>query len=117
MDISHITDMYNSMVKDNVKAKTSVASTIDTARDYSKASDEELMDVCKKFEAYFLEQCFKEMAKTVGNEEEFSSSATSTLVDYYKENLIKEMSEQSTQKESLGLAQMLYDQMKRNYSL
>ena len=31
--------------------------------DLSSASDEELMDVCKDFEAYFVEQVMKEMKK------------------------------------------------------
>ena len=74
------------------------------------------MDVCKQFEAYFLEQCFKEMTKTVGTEE-FSSSSTSTLMDYYKDNLIQKIASDSTEQNSLGLAQMLYEQMKRNYNL
>ena len=74
------------------------------------------MDVCKQFEAYFLEQCFKEMSKTVG-QEEFSSSSTSTLMDYYKDNLIQKLATDSTEQNSLGLAQMLYEQMKRNTSL
>lgn len=89
---------------------------IDTSKDYSKASDDELMDVCKQFEAYFLEQCFKEMLKTTGKDE-FSSGSTSTLVDYYKDMMVQEISKQSTEKESLGLAQMLYEQMKRNYDM
>lgn len=35
--------------------------------DLSNASDEELMDVCKDFEAYFVEQVFKEMKKWFRN--------------------------------------------------
>lgn len=77
------------------------------------ASDDELMDVCKQFEAYFLEQVFKEMQKTVPQNEEMSSS-TKQLQDYFKDELVKEYSAQSTEKEGLGLAQMLYEQMKRN---
>ena len=94
-----ITSLYNQYIQDTASKSTGSASSIDVKKDYSKASDQELMDVCKKFEAYFLEQCFKEMSKTVGTEE-FTSSSTSTLVDYYKDNLIKELSEQSTEKES-----------------
>lgn len=33
--------------------------------DLSSASDEELMDVCKDFEAYFVEQVMKEMKKMI----------------------------------------------------
>ncbi len=34
---------------------------------YENATDEELMGACKQFEAYFLEQMFKAMQKTVPN--------------------------------------------------
>ncbi len=112
-----ITALYNQYIRDTATGSSGSASSIDAKKDYSKASDEELMSVCKKFEAYFLEQCFKEMSKTVGTEDSFSSGSTSTLVDYYKDNLIQNLAEQSTEKESLGLAQMLFDQMKRNYDL
>ena len=37
--------------------------------------------------------------------------------DYYKDMMVQEISKQSTEKESLGLAQMLYEQMKRNYDM
>lgn len=114
IDVSNITDLYNQYIKDT--ASNSSAPKVDTNKDYSKASDDELMDVCKQFESYFLEQCFKEMLKTVKTDES-SSGATNTLVDYYKDEMVKKVSEQSTEKESLGLAQMLYEQMKRNYDL
>ena len=84
--------------------------------DYSKATDDELMDACKEFEAYFLEQMFKEMMKTIP-ESENTSSYTTNLMDYYKDNLVQEVASSSTEQNSLGLAQMLYEQMKRNYNL
>lgn len=83
--------------------------------DYSKASDEELMDVCKQFESYFLEQVFKEMQKTVPKSDEDSSSAS--LVDYFQDITIQELTAQSTETNSLGIAKSLYEQMKRNYDL
>ena len=84
--------------------------------DYSKASDEELMDACKQFEAYFVEQMFKEMMKTIP-ESESGSSYTSNLMSYYKDNMVQEVASASTEQGGLGLAQMLYEQMKRNYGL
>lgn len=114
MDIS---SLYNSMISQTAADATNKTSlNIDKNADYSKASDEELMDACKKFESYFLEQCFKEMLKTVKTDD-YSSAASSTLVDYYKDEMVKNIAEQSTNKESLGLAQMLYEQMKRNYDI
>ena len=84
--------------------------------DLSKATEEELMGVCKEFEAYFTEQMFKAMQKMIPESESVSSS-TRQLQDYYKEQMIQSYAEQSAQGEGLGLAQMLYEQMKRNYGL
>ena len=85
-------------------------------KDYSKATDDELMDVCKEFEAYFTEQVFKAMDKMVPRTEE-SSSANSQLKDYYKEQLIQQYAEKSADGEGLGIAKMMYEQMKRNYDI
>ena len=38
--------------------------------DLSSASDDELMDVCKEFEAYFVEQVMKEVEKTIPDDED-----------------------------------------------
>lgn len=84
--------------------------------DYSKASDKELMDVCKQFESYFLEQVLKEMQKTVPTAEDSQSSSPS-MVDYFKDSTLQGLAAQSTEQNSLGLAKSLYDQMKRNYDI
>ena len=81
-----------------------------------KATDDELMDACKQFEAYFLEQMFKAMVKTVPKNEEMSGSSTA-LVDYYTDEMVQQLASDSTEQNGLGLAQMLYEQMKRNYDL
>ncbi len=77
------------------------------------ASDDELWQACKSFESYFLEQVFKQMAKTV-NITGDGDKSTANLVDFFKDNTIAELATQSTETNSLGLAQMLYEQMKRN---
>lgn len=84
--------------------------------DLSKATDKELMDVCKEFEAYFTEQVFKAMEKMVP-ESETTSASNSQLKDYYKGELIKQYAKSSTEQNGLGIAQMLYEQMKRNYDV
>lgn len=81
--------------------------------DYTGSSDEELMKVCKDFEAYFLEQVFKEMMKTIP-ESESSDGANSRLVEFFKENTLQELASQSTETNGLGLAQSMFEQMKRN---
>ena len=86
------------------------------SKDYSKASDEELLDVCKQFEAYFMEQVFKQMEKTIIKDESSSGSSTA-LVDYFKDSALQELTKTSTETQGLGIAQALYEQMKRNYGL
>ena len=77
---------------------------------------EELMEACKEFEAYFLEQMFKEMQKTIPNNDN-EDATTQRLVDYFKDNALQQIAAESTENNSLGLAQMLYEQMKRNYGI
>ena len=75
-----------------------------------------LMDACKQFEAYFIEQMYKGMMKTIPTNEE-TSNYTSTMMDYYKDQMVQSMAEESTAQGGFGLAQMLYEQMKRNYGV
>ena len=83
---------------------------------FSASTDDELMDVCKQFEAYFIEQVMKEVEKTIPKNEEEDSSM-SQLRDFYKEEMIQNVAEGISKQQSLGLAQQMYEQMKRNYNL
>ena len=84
----------------------------------SKSSDDELWAACKSFEAYFLEQVFKEMQKSVDAlKPESSDNSTSTLVDYFKDQTLQEVCATSAETQSNGFAQMLYENLKRNYSI
>ena len=82
----------------------------------AEKTDDELMDACKEFEAYFLEQVFKGMEKTVVKADN-SSSSIDTMVDFYKDELYKKLAKTSTETNSIGLAKQMYEQMKRNYSV
>lgn len=85
--------------------------------DYSNASDEELMDVCKEFESYFLEKIFDAMidsTKLFSDEED--SSYASKMVDYFKDTAVQTIASQATEQGTLGIAQTLYEQMKLQYS-
>ena len=65
--------------------------------DLSKATDDELMSVCKDFESYFVEQMFKAMQKMVPESSQEMSSSTKQLQDYYKEQMTQSFAEQSTE--------------------
>lgn len=111
MDFSNITSAYTNMAASNAQS-AKLEGTL--KGDYSQAQDKELMDACKKFEAYFLEQVFKEMQKTVPKSDD---SKNNSLMDYFEDQYVQKIAEDSTEKSSLGLAQMLFEQMKRNYGL
>ena len=116
-DFSNITGMYSDMYSTAANQSAAKLQNKLTDADYSKASDAELMNACKQFEAYFIEQMYKGMMKTVPQSEE-TSNYTSTMMDYYKDQMIQSLAEEtSNQNGGLGLAQMLYEQMKRNFTV
>lgn len=117
ISVDNITSMMNSAATQASSSKTEeLENTL--KGDLSNATDEELMSVCKEFEAYFMEQVFKEMKKTVPENED-KDAATSQLVDFYTDEMIQQMASQSVEQSSgsNSLAQQLYEQMKRNYDI
>lgn len=87
----------------------------------SSSSEDELMEVCKEFEAYFVEQMYKsmeKMSKAPGASDEEESGSTSSYMEMFGDTLTQEYATMTTEQgEGLGLAQMLYEQMKRNYGI
>lgn len=116
MDIGSI-DSYIDQYTTQQTSKSANKISKMSQSELENASDEELMDVCKQFESYFLEQVFKEMEKTTNLFGEDKNDSTSKLVDYFKDSTIEKLASESTEQNSLGLAQTLYEQMKRNYNL
>ncbi len=116
MDISGISSMYTDLYTSAANQSASQLENQLDGADFTTSSEDELMDACKQFEAYFVEQMFKSMLKTVPASEE-TSNYTSTMMDYYKDQMVQSMAEETTEQNSLGLAQMLYEQMKRNYGI
>jgi flagellar protein FlgJ len=72
-------------------------------------SDEELMEVCKSFESYLLEQVMKGMEKTIPSEDK-----KNPYLEHFGDMLYQEYAKSATENQGLGLAQMLYESMKRN---
>ena len=112
MDLSGIGSLYTDQMStaasnvsaDKLKAKLNSS---------SNATDDELMAVCKEFEAYFTEQVYKEMLKPIPQREGEKNSA---LVDYLKDMTVSEIAKESIDDgNGIGLAQSLYEQMRRNY--
>lgn len=116
IDLTGLSSYYSDITA--TQAQTAQAQKLQqtVSADYNNATSEELMEACKEFEAYFLEQMFKEMEKTIPNNDN-EDPTTQRLVDYFKDNAIQQIASESTESNSLGLAQMLYEQMKRNYGI
>ncbi len=115
MDISSLSSAYADLYGTQQSQTTSKVEEI-LDGDMTQKTDEELMDACKQFEAYFVEQMFKKMMDTVPKSEG-TSSYGSNMTEYMQDSLLQEIATESTEGNSLGLAQMLYEQMKRNYDL
>lgn len=116
MDIGGISS-YTDYLSDQNTSETKLSDTIKNT-DYSQANEDELMEACKEFESYFVEMVFKEMQKTVDCfKDEEGSDPNNNLVDFFKDTTMQELASTSTENQGLGLAQMLYEQMKRNYGL
>lgn len=117
MDVTNIgayTEYYAAQNSSSAKLSETMKNT-----DYSAKNDDELLEACKEFESYFLEQVFKSMEKTVDcfKDEDSTSTYSSGMLDYFGDETIKQLAQTSTQTQGLGLAQSLYEQMKRNYNL
>lgn len=110
---SYYSNLYTSeMSTDTVSANTSANALENTLSntDLGTATDDELMDVCKSFESYFVEQVLKEAKKTVLSDEEEEGD----YMQYFGDTLVQEYSDIISDNGNLGIAQMLYDSMKRN---
>ncbi|MCR5654856.1 MAG: rod-binding protein [Lachnospiraceae bacterium] len=116
IDLSSLSNYYSS-IADNYTSPTANSISGMSDKTMKGATEEELMDACKEFESYLLEQVFKQMDKTTKlfSDEEDSGSGT-MMVDYFKDSTIAKLATQSTEQQGLGLAQMLYEQMSRNYA-
>ena len=115
MDLSTITALngiQNTENKTTAKLRESLNNT-----NFSGSTDEELLNACKEFEAYFLEMVFKEMQKSVDVFSDKKDKSTSQLVDYFRDMTVQKIASDATEAQGLGLAQQLFEAMKRNYNL
>lgn len=129
--IAGLQNAYNNNY--TTKKTDSLENKLNTS-DLSSATDDELMSVCKDFESYFVEQMLKSMEKMSKIESDddddsslFSSmagitgesdSGMSTLSSYFGGEMLSQLADSITESnggKGLGLAQTLYEQMKRNY--
>lgn len=105
----NIDSNYSYMLNGAMSADKSRESLLEEKLKSKPASDEELMEVCKSFEAYLLEQVMKGMEKTIPFEDK-----KNPYMEHFGDMLYQEYAKSATENKGLGLAQMLYESMKRN---
>ncbi|MDE6910093.1 MAG: rod-binding protein [Lachnospiraceae bacterium] len=118
MDIGGVGSAYADYL--TKQASGNKASSLQNKLENSSESvdEKELMDACKEFEAYFMEQVFNSMLETtkVFSDEDENGYA-SKMVDYFKDFAVQELCDKVTDGSGLGLANTLFEQMKRNYGI
>lgn len=101
---------------DKINSAASKVRKIQTDEDKAEV-DKELMDACKQFEAYFMEQIYKGYENTTKVFSKDESGSMGKMVDYFKDLTIQDIASTGADTQSVGLAQMLYENMKRNYNI
>jgi len=77
------------------------------------ATDIEMMNACKEFEAYMIEQMYKSMEKTVIKADEKENE----YEQYFGDMRVQEYAKMVSDQGGFGLAQQLYEAMKRNQGI
>lgn len=78
-------------------------------RQVDNLTDNELMEACKSFESYLLTQVMKSMEKTTPGRED-----KGPYLEQFGDLLYDEYAKAATDTQSLGIAKMLYESIKRN---
>ncbi len=110
MDISN--SVYGNYYMQNAQntARTSGLEQKLTNGSMTEATDEELMDACKEFESYLVEQVLKQVKESIPKTEEEENQYT----EYFGDMMLQEYASAITEQGSLGIAQKLYEGMKNN---
>lgn len=107
LDISsYYSDYYTNVSNASASALSNTLNQVDKT-----STDEELMGACKEFEAYFLEQIYKGMEKTIMKADEEENDYLSVFKDTQIQEYAKAATEQG---DGIGLAKQLFESMKRN---
>lgn len=112
-DINSVNNITNTLYKTQVQKQASDTDSISKKFEYLKNSgdDKKLMEACQEFESIFVHMLLKEMRATIPEDGLVEKSmATKIFEDMYDEEVAKKISQTNG---GLGIAKMLYEQMKR----
>lgn len=103
---------YNSNISEINKQNTQATQLQDKLNNTktSTATDEELMEACKEFESYLVEEVFKSMKTSMVPKSEDDENE---YIQYFGDTLYQEYAKNISDSGELGIAQMLYESMKR----
>ncbi|WP_026895776.1 rod-binding protein [Clostridiisalibacter paucivorans] len=103
-----ITNLNSNIQTQEYMKNNSIDKKIETAKRYN--NDKELLSACKEFESIFLNMMMKEMRDTVPEAGFMKKSmGKDVFEDMYFDEISKEVSNKG---QGIGLAKMLYEQMK-----
>ena len=112
MAVSSIGDTYftNYSIEANDAVSQKMTSQIQDAE-----TDEDMLDACKQFESYLVQQMFKSMeesAKVFSDDDEDNSN---DYVNMFQDNYLSAMADQMVNSgQGLGIADKLYESMVNN---
>lgn len=115
MDISSLNNAYLAQSTTRLNQQIQKTEGFKQALDNAAASqnDKELLNACQEFESYFLQMMFKEMRKTIDTSASFIPK--SNTEEIFQDMLDEQYAEQTAKNgKGIGLAEMMYKQMKRN---
>jgi len=102
--------LYLKSMQNASAAKTEKLSSSLSNIEQGVATDEELMDACKEFETYLVEQVIKSTRNAMLDDEDSEGDYMKMFGDRLNQSYAEMISENA----DLGIAQMLYESMKRN---
>lgn len=119
MDLTGLGQYTDYMTDANRIAAENLQKNLENTAEAKETNDDALFDACKQFEAYLWEQVYKEMEKTakIFGDDNDQEGYASNMVDCFKDSFFQKISEQTSSEGANSLAQMLYEQAKRNYSI
>ena len=102
--------LYLQSMQNASAAKTEKLSSSLSNIEKGTATDEELMAACKEFETYLVEQVIKNTKSAMLDDEDSQGE----YMKMFGDRLNQSYAEMITETADLGIAQMLYESMKRN---
>lgn len=108
MDISSMNNMANSYMFETKKTSETkdYQETVNIAK--QEGDDESLKEVCQEFEAYFIQQLFKEMKNTVPDGGLIGKSQGE---DIFEEMLYEEYAKEASKGMGIGITDIMYQQL------